>query len=354
MAEQRETTSFAEQINSAQHYAMQKDDSMLCFGLGIDDPKAIFGTTQGLSETFGNDRVFDMPTSENAMTGVAIGAALSGRRVLMTHQRLDFFLLALDQLVNNAAKWRYMFNGKMQVPLTIRLIIGRGWGQGPTHAQNLQAWFANVPGLRVVVPSKTDAVASQLRACIFSNDPTVFIEHRWLHSQHCFKKDLHDIESPIEAVRLHSRGKHISIITNGFMVLEAVKASQMLTEVGISCEIVDIVMLDPKSWAPVYDSVRKTGNALIVDSAHLHFSLSSELSASITEHCFEFLNHPPIRMGLPEHPEPTSFGMTKDFYPSADTICYRVLELFKKEIKVSNTHTPKLHDVPGSWFNGPF
>ena len=140
---------FANAINEAMHQAMNQDERVITYGLGVDDPKSIFGTTTGLQEKFGVERVFDMPTAENAMTGVAIGAALQGIRPVMVHQRLDFFLLAMDQLVNAAAKWHFMFGGTASVPITIRLILGRGWGQGPTHSQNLQAWFSHIPGLKV-------------------------------------------------------------------------------------------------------------------------------------------------------------------------------------------------------------
>ena len=149
--------SFASAINEALHRAMRDDPSVICYGLGINDPKAIFGTTKNLENRFGSDRVFDTPTSENAMTGIGIGASLAGIKAVMTHQRLDFFLLAMDQLVNSAAKWHYMFGGQINVPITIRLIIGRGWGQGPTHSQNLQAWFAHIPGcLLYTSPSPRD------------------------------------------------------------------------------------------------------------------------------------------------------------------------------------------------------
>ena len=131
---------FVDSINSAIDLAMSIDKKVVCYGLGATDPKGIFGTTKGLEDKFGNERVFDMPTSENAMTGIAIGLAIGGFKTIMTHQRLDFFLLAMDQLVNSAAKMHYMFNGELKVPVTIRLILGRGWGQGPTHSQNLQSW----------------------------------------------------------------------------------------------------------------------------------------------------------------------------------------------------------------------
>ncbi|MEK9921932.1 MAG: alpha-ketoacid dehydrogenase subunit beta, partial [Rhodospirillales bacterium] len=135
---------FSEAINNALASAMRENKNVICFGLGVTDPKSVFDTTGGLESEFGSERVFDIPCSENAITGIGIGASLNGAIPVMTHQRLDFFLLAMDQLVNSAAKWHYMFGSQKSVPITIRLILGRGWGQGPTHAQNLQAWFAHI------------------------------------------------------------------------------------------------------------------------------------------------------------------------------------------------------------------
>ena len=144
---------FVEAIREATDQSMAKDNNVILFGLGVDDPKAIFGSTKDLQKKYSEQRVFDVPTSENAMTGVGIGAAINGKRPIMVHQRLDFFLLAMDQVVNAAAKWFFMFGNQQSVPITIRLIMGRGWGQGPTHSQNLQAWFAHIPGLKVVMPA---------------------------------------------------------------------------------------------------------------------------------------------------------------------------------------------------------
>ncbi|MGZ5926964.1 MAG: alpha-ketoacid dehydrogenase subunit beta, partial [Rhizomicrobium sp.] len=175
-------TSFAQSIRDGLAVAMAADPAVICFGLGADDPKGVFGTTLDLHKQFGSDRVFDMPTSESAMTGIAIGAALNGLKPVLTHQRLDFALLSMDQLVNNAAKWRFMFGGRRSVPITIRMIIGRGWGQGPTHSQSLQAWFAHIPGLKVVMPTTAEDAKGLLLSSIFDPDPVIFLEHRWLHN----------------------------------------------------------------------------------------------------------------------------------------------------------------------------
>lgn len=348
-----EITTFANEINRAQHAAMSVDDSMMCFGLGIDDPKRIFGTTSHLTENFGHSRVFDMPTSENAMTGVGIGAAIAGSRVLMTHQRLDFFLLAMDQLVNNAAKWHYMFNGQMKVPLTIRLIIGRGWGQGPTHAQNLQAWFAHVPGLKVVVASRCENAANLLYQSIMDDNPVVFLEHRWLHNQQAEPADTKDMKLALQGTPSWRKGNDVTIVTNSYMTLEALRAAKILEQSGISCDIIDTNCLHQIDWDSLFESVKRTGHLLLCDSGRKAFSVSSEVSAFVTESCFAHLKKAPVRLGLPDYPEPTSFGLTKDFYIKADKIVSSVAQLLEKDVDYRPS-SDGAHDVPGNWFKGPF
>ena len=162
---------YAQAINEALSIAMKESDEVITYGLGVPDPKGVFSTTLGLQEKFGPERVFDTPNSENAMTGIGIGAAINGFRPVMVHQRVDFFLLAMDQLVNNAAKWNFMFGGENKVPITIRLIIGHGWGQGPTHSQNLHSIFSHIPGLKVVMPSSAYDAKGLLLESIFGNKP---------------------------------------------------------------------------------------------------------------------------------------------------------------------------------------
>jgi pyruvate dehydrogenase E1 component beta subunit len=152
-------------------------------GVGVDDPKGIFGTTRGAFEQFGGDRVFDTPLSEAALTGMGVGAAMRGFHPLLVHARNDFLLLALDQIVNNAAKWRYMCGGKLKVPLTIRAIIGRGWGQAAQHSQSLQAMFAHVPGLAVIMPSTPADAKGLLMTALSSDCPVICLEHRWLYDK---------------------------------------------------------------------------------------------------------------------------------------------------------------------------
>ena len=178
--------SFAEAVREAQDNCLEKFNESYLMGLGVPDPKGIFGTTLGLQNKHGKERVFDIPLSENAMTGVAVGSAITGLRPILTHQRIDFALVSIDQIVNQAAKWHYMFNGTMKVPMVIRMIIGRGWGQGPQHSQSLHAWFAHIPGLKVIIPSNPYDAKGMLISAIEDDNPVIFLEHRWLHSMKGF------------------------------------------------------------------------------------------------------------------------------------------------------------------------
>ena len=216
---------FYEAIREATDQKMAQDPNIYLMGLGVPDPKGIFGTTSGLAEKYGPNRVMDMPTSENAMTGIAIGSAILGMRPIMTHQRVDFFILALDQLINNAAKWHYMFGGQMKVPLVIRLIIGRGWGQGPQHSQSLHSFFAHVPGLKVVMPSTPQDAKGLLISAIEDDNPVVYLEHRWLHNT--FGEVSPDpTPIPIGKAKIVRPGTDITIVAASHMVLEALAAIQ--------------------------------------------------------------------------------------------------------------------------------
>jgi len=346
---------FATAINDALHQAMEMDPAVICYGLGVTDPKAVFGTTANLEQRFGSDRVFDMPTSENAMTGVAVGAALNGIKSVMTHQRIDFFLLAMDQLVNGAAKWHYMFGGQNSVPITIRLIIGRGWGQGPTHSQNLQAWFAHIPGLKVVMPTTPEDAKGLLLASIFDPNPVVFLEHRWLHNTVGDVTD-GDFRIPLGQARKARSGSDITIVSMSYMTIEALHAANYLETRGVSCEIIDLRTIKPLDWESVFDSVTKTGRLLALDSGFTTGSVAGEIVARVAMEKFNELKSPPARLAMPDVPEPTSPALTKGFYVRASDIASKALEMMGRDAGAVKAELPEPipHDVPGEWFKGPF
>lgn len=342
-------------INEAIHQAMEIDESVICYGLGVTDPKTVFGTTASLEKRFGSERVFDMPTSENAMTGVAIGAALNGIKSVMTHQRIDFFLLAMDQLVNSAAKWHYMFGSQNSIPITIRLIIGRGWGQGPTHSQNLQAWFAHIPGLKVVMPTTPEDAKGLLISSIFDPNPVVFLEHRWLHNSIGEVPD-GDFRIPIGKAKVVRSGIDITIVSMSYMTIEALHAADYLAIQGISCEIIDLRTIKPLDWFTVIDSVSKTGRLLALDSGFTTGSVAGEIVARVAIDAFDKLKAPPGRLAMPDVPEPTSPALTMGFYVRAADIATKAMSMMGKNFDrvVADLPEPIPHDVPGDWFKGPF
>jgi len=346
---------FAEGINDALTVAMSVDDNVICYGLGVDDPKGIFGTTLGLQEKFGPDRVFDMPTSENAMTGIGIGASLFGLRPVMTHARLDFALLTMDQLVNNAAKWHFMFGGHRSVPLTIRMIIGRGWGQGPTHSQNLQAWFAHIPGLKVVMPSMADDVKGLLLASIFDDNPVVFLEHRWLHNLRGKIPD-GDCRVPLGEARILRNGKDVTIVAMSYMTIEAIHAVDYLMTQGITCDLIDLRTVRPLDWASIKRSVNRTGRLLVLDTGTAIGSISGEIAARITSMCWQTLKGPPSRLTAPDFPEAASQKLTEHYHVRSENIVSAVSDMLNKDIDLAPLVKKRQHphDVPGDWFTGPF
>ena len=346
---------FAEGIREALDQAMAADENVIVFGLGVDDPKAIFGTTAGLQAKYGCERVFDTPTSENAMTGVGIGAALNGIRPVMVHQRLDFFLLAMDQLVNGAAKWHFMFGGQGKVPITIRLIMGRGWGQGPTHSQNLQAWFAHIPGLKVVMPATAEDAKGLLLESIQDDNPVVFLEHRWLHNiqGEVSKKPKH---IPLGKARMVREGFDITLVAMSYMVVEAIHVGDFLASQGISCEILDLRTIAPLDWPMVFKSVAKTGRVLALDTGTTTGSVAGEIVARIADKCWDVLKCAPQRLAMPDYPESTSFALTEDYHVRAEHVAAKVGQMLGRTLDTESLVTQRKHphDVPGDWFSGPF
>jgi len=346
---------YAQAVQDALRVAMEIDHRVICYGLGVDDPKGVFGTTSNLQEQFGANRVFDMPTSENAMTGVAVGAALNGIVPVMTHQRLDFFLLAMDQLVNSAAKWHYMFGGQSSVPITIRLILGRGWGQGPTHAQNLQSWFAHIPGLKVVMPTMPDDAKGLLLSSIFDPNPVVFLEHRWLHNVSGQVPE-GDHRTPLGTGRLIENGDDVTIVSLSYMTVEALHATEFLKGENIHCDLIDIRSVRPIDWELIFSSVKKTGRLIVLDTANPTCSVASEIIARVTMDCFNALKAAPKRITLPDTSSPTSPALTKSYHPDAATVAAeigRFMGLEFNAVQLKDLH-PVPHDVPGEWFKGPF
>ncbi len=352
--------SFAQAVHEGLDQAMELDSRVIIIGEGVPDPKAIFNTTAGLREKYGVRRVFDMPLSENGVTGICIGAALSGMRPVMVHQRIDFALLAMDQLVNNAAKWHYMFDGKAAVPMVVRLIVGRGWGQGPQHSQSLQAMFAQVPGLKVVMPTTAHDAKGMLIAAIEDDNPVIFIEHRWLHGvADIVPSEVYRV--PLDRARVLHQGNDVTVAAFSYMTVETLLAARAMKSQSIGVEVIDMRSVRPLDLDTVVESVRKTGRLLVADTAFRTGGIAAELVSQVVEREFKSLKTAPMRIALPDHPAPTSHFMLDRYYPEPLTIAEVILDLagirrdaidyprLQQELRRSNPI-----DIPSKNFSGPF
>ncbi|MFN0065599.1 MAG: alpha-ketoacid dehydrogenase subunit beta [Chlamydiales bacterium] len=350
---------YAEAILEATDQMLAADERVYIMGLGVPDPKGTFGTTLGLGEKYGPDRVMDMPTSENAMTGIAIGSALVGMRPIMTHQRVDFILLALDQLINNAAKWHYMFGGQTKVPLVIRLVMGRGWGQGPQHSQSLHSLFAHIPGLKVVMPSNPYDAKGLLISSIEDDDPVLFLEHRWLHNIHGeVPEEIYRV--PLGKAKVVKEGRDLTVVATSHMTLEGFRAIELLNN-EVSIELIDVRSVKPLDKDTILRSVQKTGRLLVLDPDWKMCGFGAEISAIVAEEAFSALQAPVRRVTYPDRHNPTSWILANHFYPTAKDIACTILDMLYKKTSARALLTQILEeksrkplDQPDSTFTGPF
>lgn len=343
---------YSEALRLAQKECLQ-DKKCLLMGLGVPDPKGIFGSTLNLQKEFGKERVFDIPLSENAVTGMAIGLAIKGFRPIITHQRVDFALTSTEQIINQIAKWNYMFDGAMNLPLLIRMIIGRGWGQGPQHSQSLYSIFAHVPGLKIIAPATPSDAKGMIISAYKDNNPVLCFEHRWLYG---LKDEVSDdnYSIPIGKANLIREGKDLTIISSSYMTIEAIKAAKILNENNIFPSILDLRSISPLDKNAILQTVEKTGICVILDHSHISFGLASEISSIVNESLFGLLKKPTLKICLPDYPTPTSHALSKNYYPNSSDIAVKIGRFLGREINFLNANPCAHHDQPDKDFNGPF
>lgn len=343
---------YVDALREAFEQEMERDPSVFLFGLDVDDHKGIQGSTLGLQEKFGKDRVFCTPLSEDAMTGVAIGAAIAGMRPIHVHIRMDFMLLCMNQLINMAAKAHYMYNGQVKVPLVVRTMIGRSWGQGGQHSQALHSLFMHIPGLKVVAPSNANDAKGCMIAAIRDNNPVIFIEHRLLYSVDGYVP-YQSYEVQLGKARILKEGNDVTIVAVSHMVMEALRAEKLLETVGISAEIIDPISLWPLDMETILKSVEKTKHLLVVDNAWLTCGASSEILTQVLEHYQAHKKPLPTlnRMGFAFTTCPTTKPLENVFYPNSKTIAQKVYEILngKSDWSPETNHATEIDA-----FKGPF
>ena len=345
---------FAQGLNEAQDISMERDPRVFIIGLGAPDPAAIFSSTKGLVGKYGPGRVIDMPVSEHAMTGVCLGAALNGMRPIMVHIRLEFEMLAVDQIVNQAAKWHYMFGGQMAAPMVIRMVVGRGWGQGPQHSQSLQAWFAHIPGLKVIMPSTPYDAKGLLISAIEDNNPVICIEHRWLYQIYGPVPEGY-YRVPLGQPSVLRVGQHVTIVATSYMTLEAVRAADELADEGLEVEVIDVRTLSPFDEGPVLESVKKTGRLIVADTGCRSGGFAGEIVARVVEQALRDLKEPPVRITLPDVPTPTTRALANYYYPLKHDIAAAARRLAGWPAQPAPLiASDAFLDVPDASFKGPF
>jgi len=307
---------YAEALREAIEQEMERDPAVVVFGLDVDDHLGILGSTRGLLQRFGAERVFTTPLSEDSMTGVAIGAAMAGMRPIHVHIRMDFLMLAMNQLINIAAKTHYMYGGAYKVPLVVRCIIGKSWGQGAQHSQGLHAMFMHVPGLTVAAPSNAHDAKGCMIAAVRDDNPVIFVEHRLLYSTEAIVPE-GSFVAEIGKGRLVAPGDDITLVGISSMVIECLRARELLAEIGISAAVVDPIWLTPLDMETINASANHTGRVLVVDNAWTSCGASAEIVARLAE------GEKPLRLariGFAPTTCPTTPWLEEHFYPNPATI----------------------------------
>jgi pyruvate dehydrogenase E1 component beta subunit len=319
---------FASAMREALDQALNQDNKVFVMGQGVDDPSGMFGATLDLHKKHGYSRVFDTPLSENALTGIAVGAAVTGMRPVYFHNRPDFLLIAMDQIANHAAKISYMFGGKLKVPLVIVATIGRGWGSASQHSQSLHGLFMHIPGLKLVMPATAYDAKGLLITSIADNNPVIFIVHRWLYKHTGYVPD-YIYSVPFGKGVVKRQGKDVTIIGISYMLIEALRAAEELKKDGIDAEVIDLKTLKPLDEDIILESVKKTGRLIIADTDWKTGGASAEISAIVAEKGLGYLKSPIKRIAWEDIPTPSSHILEEAFYPNVETIINEVKVLLK-------------------------
>tara|TARA_B100000212_G_scaffold306851_1_gene255641 strand:- start:2084 stop:3139 length:1056 start_codon:yes stop_codon:yes gene_type:complete len=345
---------FTKAINIALTEILSSNKKSSCIGLGINDPKRIFNTTENLLEKFGDKRIIEPPTSENALTGIGFGMALRGYSVCLIHQRFDFSLLSFDQIINTMSKWKFMFGkSEKNICFLIRLIVGRGWGQGPTHSQSYHSFLSSIPEIQVLYPYDSNTAYQSVLSGMYSGIPTLLIEHRWLHNSEGKienKKFISEWSTKTICLR---EGHSCTMFAYGYMVPEAIKACKILEERDIKVALFTTTNLSNIKLKKIEESLSKTNNLTLVECFTSKCSITNDIALKL-------LSKEDLRSNL------KSFEILSIENGHESTSYFKNGKRYKNYLDIVNTILKQLnfnpidfktldfHDIPGTWFTGPF
>jgi len=315
-------------LNEALHQMMASDKSVFLIGQGVKSPWYVGNTCNGLLKKFGSKRVIDTPVSENAVTGAAVGAAISGMKPIIVHPRMDFMFYAMDPIINQAANWHYMFGGKVNVPVVIWGIINRGGEQAAQHSQTLHSIFSHIPGLKVVMPSTPYDAKGLLISAIQDNNPVIYIDDRWLYEEEGeVPEEIYTV--PIGKGIIRKRGKDVTVVATSNMVQEALKAAEILRKEKIDAEIIDLRTIKPLDEKIILESVKKTKRLIIADLGWETGGISAEIAKRVYNNLYKELKSPIEIVALPDAPAPASQALEKIYYPNENNIIKAAKKLIR-------------------------
>jgi len=322
--------SYSLAINEALRQVMAEDERVFVIGQGVKSPWYVGNTTRDLLRRFGPERVIDTPVSENAMTGAAVGAAITGMRPVAVYPRMDFMMYAFDPIINEAANWYYMSGGKESVPVVIWGIINRGGEQAAQHSQAIHAMFAHAPGVKVVMPSAPYDAKGLMIAAIRDDNPVVYIDDRWLYGlEEEVPKEVYEV--PIGKGIIRKKGKDLTLVSSSYMVIKSLEASEILQKGGVSVEVIDLRTVKPIDEDLILNSVKKTGRLVVVDGGWRFCGYAAEISTLVSEHIFKYLKAPIKRITLPDVPAPASRSLEEAYYPTHEQVAVMVKEYLKSQ-----------------------
>lgn len=322
-----ENTNYGIAILRGFQYLLKNYPKVFVIGQGLWSPWYVGSSMTDLDKEFGEERIIDCPVSELGSTGAAIGASISGYRPIVVHPRMDFMILATDQMVNQAAKWHHMFGGQATAPVTVRGIINRGGEQGAQHSQALHSWYAHVPGLRVVMPWSAQDARDLLIAAVLCDDPVLYIDDRWLYDLTGELEPVNELTLSEEGPKVVRQGTDITLVGCSHATQLCMEAAELLIEYGISAEVVDLRVLNPIKWETVVQSVAKTGNLCSVDGAWSNCGMAGEIIAGVCERLSPSqLKSAPRRITLPDAPAPTSKPLEEAYYITPELIAQSAAE----------------------------
>ena len=324
--------SVKEAIITALSEEMRQDENVFLMGEDVGIFGGDFGTSVGMLEEFGPERIKDMPISESAISGAAIGAAMTGLRPIVDVTFMDFIVYMMDNIINQAAKTRYMFGGKGQVPVIFRCAAGSGVGSAAQHSQSLESWFTHIPGVKVVAPGTPADVKGLLKSAIRDNNPVIFLEYK---AQYNMKGEVPtdpEFIIPLGKGEIKKEGKDITIVTYGRMLERVMKAAEIAESEGISVEVVDPRTLIPLDKEIILKSVKKTGRVILVNDAHKTSGFIGEISAIISESdTFDYLDHPIVRLAGEDVPIPYNHALETAMVPSVEKIVEAIRKVKNKQ-----------------------